>query len=423
MAKSKIWVFNYDFEFELAKANKVKLNLNNFSPWYFLNRSSNILLPLAHCNDLIICYQEPDLIHQNHLKTFLGHLPEFLKIKFQKIESNSIIDDYFDSINNTEIIDKGELSPWGYSIKAIELAKKINPEINIKNDYRLIKEINSKKFSTQVRKKISDFNCDVTSKIIDNKSILKNELDLQLKEFYQKNSDFYIKNYFGVSGKLTDLISSTDFSDKKLNIWKDWIKKSQGILLEKKQPVLNEWSLHFEINSEKKINTIGVTKLFSNNNGSYLGNLVSNSNQDFSKKLSKAFRKIPEIIKDLGYIGPISIDLIETKNNDFKLIEINSRLSFGRLALNWQETKNQKKYGLLINLFEPSKNKIEIKNVIEYFENINSTQDISITLINFSKRSERTHSTIFIRADKESECLKVVSSYKDWIRSKLILEM
>jgi hypothetical protein len=59
------------------------------------------------------------------------------------------------------------------------------------------------------------------------------------------------------------------------------------------------------------------------------------------------FKKIVES----GYRGPVGVDLIKTEGNELKLVEINARLTMGRIAYEWNKLLNHYEVGVFVNLF------------------------------------------------------------------------
>ena len=105
--------------------------------------------------------------------------------------------------------------------------------------------------------------------------------------------------------------------------------------MEKSIPVLQEWSVQVEIGAKGTIEPVALTRLFSGPNGGYLGTVISESDQENLAQFVRYFSPVLKNIAEQGYFGALGLDLIESTDGSFKLLEINGRLTMGRVAFEW----------------------------------------------------------------------------------------
>jgi len=379
--KPKLWVYNYDFEFEIAGLKPDTFSRQQCFPWYFLNRSSLLFLPLSKINDSILIYDQPDTLLLDSLGQKLSYLPQFTPIK-PKQETNSIFSDLIISPLMFNDLKRYRLQPWGWSQKAIQYSSQFcRPPISPINIDDVI-TLNSKQTSNHLREAYLPDKMKIPSRSIHPNKISLAELATIVKQFQKEHPCFFIKHYFGTAGRLTNYSDTADFSNRKLKRWKAWINKHKGILLEKKLDIRDEWSIQVEVTPEKEVIPLTITKLYSGRDGAYWGNLLGVKAEKLEKDLNRALEPVFEKIRQTEYQGPIGFDFIETTEHQFKLLEINTRFTMGRIAFEWHKKINTFSYGLFFNLFFPYSPHQNVKQILDSFSKLEKNSPCQVNLIN-----------------------------------------
>ncbi len=410
----RLWIYNYDFEFELAEMQRIVFQGKHPTPWYFLNRSPVVLIPLADEQDSILIQELPDDQILKNLKSLLGYLPKLVPLKTGVNESNSLL---FDLIKDKFLVagfKHHQPAPWGWS----PLMYKYMQTLTVLNSPRLtfeaVKLTNSKQYSNQIRTSLLPTNFHIPSTTITDSKISQNEIETILGNFQQKHSEFFIKHFYGTSGNLSDYCNSRTFSIKKIQKWRRWILKNHGLLLEKFIPKKQEISIQVDILPDRTIVPVAATELYNANNGSYIGNILSDSMNTVLKKLYSPLLPAFEHIADRGYYGPLGVDLIETENGEYKLIEINARLTMGRVAVEWHKKINQHKTGLFANLFFRNQKSNFLSTLQEASQPMERNLDCKISILNsvYSEISRTMLITIFIAANTKNIAIKAINKIK-----------
>ncbi len=414
----KLWIYNYDFEFELAGQSVINLQQSGISPWHFLNRSAALFAPFANPNDAILCHELPDQHVLEKLNQQLGYLPSFIQLSEIKNESNSI---FLDLQNNPPLksdLNGFRLSPWGWSPKAVELNNKISNRKIEQGFNRNVRTLNSKSFSFYCRDQLLPDRFSIPTLNITDQTISTENLHRNLERFQRYHSLFFVKHYFGTSGKLSDECRSGPFSQRKIKKWKTWINKSGGILLEKKMPIVNEWSIQAIIMESGKCKPLVLSKLYCSKDNAYLGNVLSDSYSKQLTTLLPSINPVFEIISKTGYTGPVGIDLIETHPGQFLLLEINARFTMGRVAFEWHNAINRHPVGLFTNFFIKSQKLTDNQPFLIYCSNLEKKYGCLISIVNLIPVNQGGNflATILIGGQFEREVWQILNVIKDALR-------
>ena len=375
----KLWIFNYDFEFELAKKNSISFDVSSSYPWHYLNRSTNLLLPLTIPEDIILVYETPPDAIQSALADKLGYLPNYIPFK-SEVESNSLLDDLASVDKLEEIVSRNlPLSPWGWSEKAFQFQKKLNQATPL--DYLVVRQVNAKCFSHYLRDQFLPHQFAIPAKSIET-ALTVHELESELNRFHHHHSNFFIKHNYGTAGYLTDYCASTGFTNRKLKKWKSWLNQGGGLLLEKQESVADEYSLQLEIEDENRIHSLVLTNLLSRKDSHYQGTVIDDSFTNLKEKLAHQLSSVINQLGKTGYVGPVGIDLIKTGSGDYKLLEINARLTMGRVAYEWHRKVNPYPMGILSHLFLKDRKLKPPEAIVECCQRLEEKYHCSIFLFN-----------------------------------------
>ncbi len=301
---SRLWVFNYDYEFSLA--GRAAEKLSRHKPWALLNRSSWWMAPLLAVEDLLLVYQSPPPLLLEHLGHLLGFVPSLLVCP-PKIETNSPLKD---------------LDPFLQAAHSLGLWGQPEP-------LGLMRHINSKAFSYQAREELLGREYRVPARWFEAKGQGPADLERALLEFEQEQGPLLVKDPFGSSGAF--LCYQPGPSDL-ARLWA-WAKQSGGLLFEQKLEKRREESLHFDFQAQGWVYR-GRVELHSTAEGGYLGSRVD---QDRPCSFLEGLTPLLLRIHELGYQGPLGLDLLYGFSDHPRLLEINARWTMGRMALEWKQ--------------------------------------------------------------------------------------
>jgi hypothetical protein len=371
-----IWLYNYTFEFELS--NRLSLINDQSIPWYHFNRCANYFLPATTDKDIVLCYDKPVGCHLEHLKKYLGHLPDYLELKHPLLNSRLSYQSTFETIAKKIPRQSINIIPWGWSEELTNLNSTF-AEQQPSVDSNLIKKLNSKLTSTNLRSVYLKKKYQIPSKIVSTKSKI---VQKEIETFNKIHNDCYLKDFFGVSGNLMFPV----LKDTKVkNFWQG-IKKHfshvDTLLIEKKIDIDNEFSLQFKF-TQKEYKFITMTGLISSKNGNYLGTTVNCKIDTDLPTIIKDIKPITEYISNTGYTGYLGFDFIVTKQNVVKMLEINARYTMGVVAYQWISKLDLMNPGIFINTFFKSSTAPSIEEVLKLINNVMQRVNCKIVLIHY----------------------------------------
>ncbi|OGG99737.1 MAG: hypothetical protein A2600_14015 [Candidatus Lambdaproteobacteria bacterium RIFOXYD1_FULL_56_27] len=304
---SRLFAYNYDFEFELAGAQVQPAR--HRLPWHLLNRQALLLWPLLEPGDFLAVYEEPDPALVAPLAERLGFVPKWWVIPAQ--ETNRVGQDL-------QGMDLGglELVPWGWSPSMERLAGK--------DTGLLPARFNSKLFSHALRPK----ELAPRAAVVDDPQWLPRFLAQAQQEWGR----LLVKHPWGASGKWQLALDGPPTA-KVLATARAWVREAGGVLVEERLPLEGEWSLQFEVEANGP-KLLGITRLFCDPMGSHRANQVGLQPQVPLKPVLQAAEAMAGVLAQEGYLGPLGVDLLESRGG-LKIGELNARLTMGRLCLEW----------------------------------------------------------------------------------------
>lgn len=371
-----IWFYNCTFEYELS--NRLSLINNQSIPWYHFNRCCNYFLPISTEKDVVLCYDKPVCWHLEHFKENLGYLPKFLQLKQPLLNNNLSYHSTFETIRKKIPQQLIKIIPWGWSQELTKINKVLAGQSQTV-DYQMIKTLNSKLMSTNLRKTFLKSNYQIPSKIISTRSKTFHQ---EIETFNQIHHSCYLKDFFGVSGNFMFPIPENTNIKRLWQAIKKHFNHIDAFLLEKKVEVDKEFSLQFSYTS-KGYEFITATGLISSRNGNYLGNTVNCKIDIDLVLLIKDIKPITEYILQIGYIGFLGIDFIITRQNIVKMLEINARYTMGIIAYQWVSKLNQTNPGIFINTFFKSATPPSIEEMLILINQVMERINCKIILIHY----------------------------------------
>lgn len=390
------WIYNYDFELEWAGQAPIVFGNKQVVPWWFLNRSAHFLMPLAKEKDLILCYQEPDQTIIDQLKPALKRLPRFFPVRTIDGESNSIVRDVKAMLERENVLENYRLEAWGWNQGAIDLANRYFHQ-SISSDLAdIVRTANSKSTSDWIRSGVLGGLLAIPSCHITDRHLTVETLKNQINGFISQYSPVIIKNYFGTSGRLSRTVDAPVSSRRQLERWMSWIRTNGGILLEKRLDSIQEFSVQATIDSSGTVELITTLTMYSNQQGSYLGNVIDRNQADQPPLPEEQLLPLLSDLKTTGYFGPIGLDFLITPDQEIKLIEINARLTMGRIAHAWNQVLNPYRFGLFINAFTQEATFDSSAALIDFCADLEKNCDGTVFVINFLKTRTQPLSLITI---------------------------
>lgn len=345
-----LWAYNYDFEFELAGEPRVFRDQTSFHPWYFLNRSWHVLLPLAKPCDTILTYETPQEEVIEALEAKLDPLPSF-RIFQPPRESNALFADIVESSVHFPASDSLQLHPWGWSPAATTCADScglIKPPAATPD---IISWINAKPTSHRLRKECLPPSYQIPGDIIGRESVIQQGLKATIAAFLQQHGSAFVKHPFGTAGRLADRCHTAHLTRRRLKRWEHWLRKSGALLLEQAVDIVQEWSIQLVFQADTPPTALVLTRLFSGIHGHYNGTIITENDQPELAAHLADFEPLLKKIQAAGFIGPLGVDLIETSDGRRRLLEINGRITMGRVALEWHRTLPGFEVSLFTNQF------------------------------------------------------------------------
>lgn len=422
--KPNLWIYNYDLEFELANQMFFQQKNSRFFPWYFLNRYANHYLPFTRENDTICCYEKPDNILLDALEQKTGKRVQYLELNLAGMESNSILKDIQTSDHTSSCLENYELNFWGisplaerlfsrYSGKGILSHKRFNSKV-LNAELRITRLPDSFQIPSLILKKFSgeaqERNHSCVREI--SKHFNRENLEHEMKVFHAEHGEFILKNAYGTSGKLSEVIKMDEITPKKLGRWLSWIKQSGGIVLEQKLEIEKEVSLQFNL-TDDNVEFLTETELYTNPDGSYQGTMINLNRHFFSRQQLNDIKSVVVLFGKQGYRGPLGMDFIQTPAGELKLLEINARYTMGRVAYEWSRLFPQQTVGLFRTLFFDRIPEFSSGKLLEKCRQLEREFNVDITVVNcaVSTKMSKSMVSLFIAAATEQQVSLVMAQF------------
>ncbi len=417
---ARLWVYNYDFEFELTGLLRAHRGQGLFHPWYFLNRSWHVLLPMATANDRILVYEKPSPQVSDVLGELLGYLPGFVTLEPER-ETNSVFDDLKGSSAGLQQFGVGRVCPWGWSPKAALLARLIGAHDEGNGKTEIIHWVNSKETSHVLREKFLPPACRIPGQTIHPEDLKREGVESIITRFQQQHGPLFVKHLFGTAGKLADYCEGGGYSARKIRKWRGWIRGAGGILLEQAVSTSREWSVQVEIGPDRSLRPIALTRLFSGPGGNYLGTMIVDEDQQLVASHLERLAPVLDDIVRAGYTGPLGIDLIETTEGGFKLLEINGRLTMGRVAFEWHRGLPGMAASLFSNLFIKSSRYPDPQSLLDQISITTNSKAYRSTLLNLvpDPSGKGVLVSLLIQADKPDKLWGILNDCKQAVKKEL----
>lgn len=279
-------------------------------------------------NDILITRKEIRDIHLSYLKD--------LGISFRNIGLNTIagINSLAQNIDQVILENKEIFSPV-FNSKRFFSPYAIVPDIAIINQefdfintvphIDIVKKVNSKLFSFQLRenisKKIGEICCSVEA------------IDRAVKKFIRERP-VLLKEEFGVSGKGNLLLENEGHANRIVQYLRNQEKKGKktSFVVEPLLKKITDFSCHFIIDKEGSIKILSIQ--FMKNRG-FAFHKIKTGDERFLNRLSKTdyfhtLEKVGQALYREGYFGPVCMDSMVTEEEGIvPIVEINARKSMG----------------------------------------------------------------------------------------------
>lgn len=147
-----------------------------------------------------------------------------------------------------------------------------------------------------------------------------------------------VKHPFGVSGR-ERVEGEGALQPRAQRAVEKLFGSADSLVFEPHVVVEREWSMHYDVGEDATVHRRGVTRLMTDRHGVFRGNIAPVA--DLPDSFLAVGDTVARRLARQGYAGPIGIDCFRGTFNDREierpLMEINARMSFGRLALELAE--------------------------------------------------------------------------------------
>ncbi|WP_086929408.1 hypothetical protein [Agarilytica rhodophyticola] len=309
--------------FSKSSANNSVLAMDELQ-WVFTSSSNDLLLTL--------------LPFSRDLQEYLKKLGFFFNTR-HLVDTEEISQElYQQDIFEIAAIDqdlKAELSGKNYSLDPFCIlpgTEKFNKSLDLVAhipDFKIVQEVNSKKYSYELRSKINANN-NIGCIVYSADQLLKEGDQLLLK------NKFLVKDFFGVSGKGNLLVDSPVMLNALCRHLKKQEKngKKTFFLIEPLLDKKYDFCCQFRIEKNGDLTVISTNTLL-NSQFSYLGSKEMDSESKAlleSKGYYSVINKIAQALFNDGYFGDVCVDSMMLADNTLMpIVEINCRKSMSLL--------------------------------------------------------------------------------------------
>ena len=337
------------------------------------------ILPMtwARKDDVVLMNDLPSRKHLVRLKEWGFPMPELLDVENDQ------------SLNDRKI---GGLLPWAWSPDASKLLEKYKPLIPsaVKKGWR--EPFSSRLFSKRLGLDLAVLLGETIGKWCPDYSSVKDAV-FKRGGSVDTGDSTLLKAPYSSAGRGHKKVSTEEWDERIENWVKRVIREQGGVVAEPWLERVLDFSAQYEINPEGDVKLVGMTRVLNDPAGRYLGTFVhskwtSGLDVDLNEFLFRNERvmelyktKMPAALKELldgeGFVGNLSVDAMvhRDRNGDLqlrKVVEVNARMTMGRVALELLKKTSVGKAGLFRIL-----RKRELGNVEQWLENVGSNNNKS----------------------------------------------
>ncbi len=320
---------NFEFEHQLAAGK---------TPWQLPRKLAQVNARWAHrvvplmLPDDYLWLPEVDLLDSESRE----------QLKFECVQKRVTLLETIDDIKSAS--EEIELIPWGWSRAMTQLATTHGwnfsaPSINT------IEWINARGTSFQYEEKwdIAPVGCQVMRSLSDLQEIVKVQ---------DEAASWLVKAEFSMSSRERLIGRGRNLSENDQNWAEHRLGKGQSLYFEPWLARIVEMSIHFQINPNRSIKTLGCTHLHTDAQGRYLGNvaIAKSEEAEFIRQWRVSYEKTSAFAAEAasrGYFGPLSIDAMQYRTPAGRQLErplqdINGRFTMGRCEL--ERARSEEKF-------------------------------------------------------------------------------
>lgn len=285
-----------------------------------------------------ILFTKMEFNHSLH-KYFYSIGANFISENSYPKESHNIFDEYA-LMRASKHVKAANLVPFAIIDGTHKLEELLSGSKTTLPSLQCVRKVNSKLFSTELGCCIGINNY---GKVLRDLSEVERFLSKGLSE---GNSGMLLKEYFGVSGKGSFIITNDSSLNNILSYLKRQTQTGKEVALIGEPFFLNkmcDFSATFELSKLGEIKEMYLSEQI-NNLRSYVGTKdISEKYVDIIKK-SKYFdiiQNISDVLHKEGYWGPVCVDsMILSPELVIPVVEINARLSLSRIKYCWDRRLN-----------------------------------------------------------------------------------
>ena len=341
--KPDIYLFNPTCELAVANGSE-----NYMAPAQlrkFEDELSTLPWILARSQDIILADKVPSLQFTDQLETAGFRLPNFLPLESALSEATFIS------------VEKGFLSPWGWSPAAHKLISPLksgccpeflnSPVVEWRDVHR---ELYSRETALTILQRIINENhSEHILSLTDVPEICTNHE--QVIALQHKWGKVVVKAPWSSSGRGLQILRPNEYNQTNRQVITGYLKQQGFVILEPWHNKVLDLSFQFFSFGNGKIDYRGLTTFSTDHSGRYIGNYLQELPSDLTRELKEFLSEnlgdvktgLHQVLESSNYstdyYGWFGVDAIIFKSPDGKLkfhpcLEINCRFTMGAIALN-----------------------------------------------------------------------------------------
>jgi len=341
--KPDIYLFNPTCELAVANGSE-----NYMAPAQlrkFEDELSTLPWILARSQDIILADKVPSLQFTDQLETAGFRLPNFLPLESALSEATFIS------------VEKGFLSPWGWSPAAHKLISPLksgccpeflnSPVVEWRDVHR---ELYSRETALTILQRIINENhSEHILSLTDVPEICTNHE--QVIALQHKWGKVVVKAPWSSSGRGLQILRPNEYNQTNRQVITGYLKQQGFVILEPWHNKVLDLSFQFFSFGNGKIDYRGLTTFSTDHSGRYIGNYLQELPPDLTRELKEFLSEnlgdvktgLHQVLESSNYstdyYGWFGVDAIIFKSPDGKLkfhpcLEINCRFTMGAIALN-----------------------------------------------------------------------------------------
>ena len=333
-------------------------------------------LPMLLCaaDDVVLVVQRPSTAFLRDMHRAGFAIPEFVEYGADGLQSLGLAARKI-----------RRLTPWGWSRESARFLAPLMPnltadKIKTPQDFwnREIRELYSKSFSAALLRRVlpqlregRDWLCrgwEVGETFSD-----RDQLTSQIEAWAKQGChEVVVKAAFGAAGREQVFVSAGRLRDEQIGWVTNTLAQQGTVVAEPRLSKRFDLSVHLDVGEDGMVNLIGWTRFITDGRGQFIGAFATriwSGLSDEEKRFVYGDGRMPQRLPDLfgaladlvgdalfaqGYAGPVGIDALVYEDGPTlrlkPIVEINPRLTMGRVALNLGRRVNAARTSVWVTL-------------------------------------------------------------------------